>query len=68
MEPSREVGHSVAVLPVSEQQKTIARTRSGGGGGGVQTLPPSLALCRYNTAIDANKYLCRAQIPEGTAW
>lgn len=31
---------------------------------GGQTLPPSLPLCQYNTAIDANKYLCRAQMPE----
>lgn len=27
-------------------------------------LPPSLPLCQYNTAIDANKYLCSAQMPE----
>lgn len=54
------MGHAATTKPeVSEEEETIANALMG------HTLPPSLPLfSQHNTTIDANKYLCRTQMPE----
>lgn len=53
------MGHAVTTPPeVSEEEETIAHALMG------HILPPSLPLfSQHNTTIDANKYLCRTQMP-----
>lgn len=49
-----------ALLQVSDEEKTIAHAVMGGH---TPSSSPA-SLLQHNTTIDANKYLCRAQMPE----